>query len=409
MSLDDSETAQRLRDFATTHWGDAWKGASVSAIEHRLARTLTDHAIRSQDREPSPSLATCEKVPTISDHPEESPDYAETVEELGYVSDATDAIRAALGRDRDRQEKVLALVQAGEVAHAKRLATCKRKSVQLECGHCGSDENFVPMSCGSRLCEDCMNEKMGEVAGQYLPVVENWENPTMIRLSLDRRVKPERVEQAVDALRGAFGRLRRRKVPHDGDGWSWTHWRMLLCANGAVGLAKRLDRERQEGRWVPVEDVIRSGFYGIDIKQKEDGRLNVHMHVLADVPWFPQSALSELWDDLVDAPVVDIRQISSRGSNDEESALMEVIGYAAKAPEYESVEDEVEYFQALKGSKLVQPFGDLHGNTPDSGLPMYCCTCEESPEKWLYLGVVEDGGTCTVGVGSPPDGDRPPP
>jgi hypothetical protein len=170
-----------------------------------------------------------------------------------------------------------------------------------------------------------------------------------------------------------------------------------------------LDRERQEGRWVPVEDVIRSGFYGIDIKQKEDGRLNVHMHVLADVPWFPQSALSELWDDLVDAPVVDIRQISSRGSNDEESALMEVIGYAAKAPEYESVEDEVEYFQALKGSKLVQPFGDLHGNTPDSGLPMYCCTCEESPEQWLYLGVVEDGGTCTVGVGSPPDGDRPPP
>jgi len=187
MALDDSETAQRLRDFATTHWGDAWKGASVDAIETRLERTLADHSDSSQDREPSSSLATCEKVPTISDQPEESPDYAETAEDLEYVSDATEAVRASVSRSRDRQRKVVALIEAGEVAHAKRLATCKRKSVQLECGHCGSDGNYVPMSCGSRLCEDCMNEKMGEVAGQYLPVVEDWENPTMMRLSLDHR------------------------------------------------------------------------------------------------------------------------------------------------------------------------------------------------------------------------------
>jgi hypothetical protein len=409
MSVHDTQKAQELREYATTHWGDTWKTASVAAIESRIESLQTDGSDSSQTGEPTTSLATCEKVPTISSDSEPSGGYPETIEEAGYVSDATEAIHESLARSRRRQEKVLALIQAGEVAHAKRLVACKRKSVQLECGHCGSDDNYVPVSCGSRLCPDCMNEKMGQVAGQYLPVVEEWDNPTMIRLSLDRRVEPEQVERAVDALRGAFGRLRRRKVPHDGDGWSWTHWKELLRVSGARRLAMHLDQERKEGRWVPVEEIIRSGFYGIDIKQGKDGTLNVHMHVLADVPYFPQAALSELWDDLVDAPVVDIRRVDQHGKNDEESALMEVIGYAAKAPEYDDVEDEVAYLKALKGSKLIQPFGELHGNTPEGGLPIFCGTCDKSPDGWRYLGIVEDGGTCTVGIGSPADGDRPPP
>jgi len=364
-------------------------------------------ALVTADREPLPSLATCEKVPTSPENDDPSGDYALTADELGYVSDATEALRMVVSRDRDRQEKVTELIQAGEVAHAKRVATCRRKSVQLECGHCGDDENYVPVHCGSRLCEDCMNKKMGEVVGQYLPVVESWEHPTMLRLSLDHRVQPERVEQAVDALRGAFGRLRRRKVGHDGDGWSWTHWKQILRARGEHQLALRLDHERAEGRSIPMDEIVRSGFYGIDIKQKEDGRLNVHMHILADVPYLPQAALSELWDDLTDAPVVDIRRVRQQGDSDEESALMEVIGYAAKPPEYENVEDEVQYLTALKGSKLIQPFGELHGNTPGTPAFLLCHQCGVSPENWMYLGVVDEPYN-TVEVGGV-DGDRPPP
>jgi hypothetical protein len=390
---------------------------AFEAITRKAANIQTD-------REPTPSLANCEKVPT-SESADAAPsggpgkqgdrsvyedppsEYPETASDLNHISDATEAIRLSVSRSRDRQEKVLGLVQAGEVAHAKRLATCGRRSVQLECGHCGSDENFVPVTCGSRLCESCMNEKMGRVAGQYLPVVKNWDHPTMLRLSLPNRVEPERVGTAVDALRGAFGRLRRRKVQVDDE--TFRKWVGILRARDERKLAKRWEMERRRGRGIPMDDIMRSGFYGIDIKQGDDGTLNVHLHVLADVPYLPQSALSELWDDLTDAPVVDIRRVEQEGGSDEESALLEVIGYAAKAPEYESVEDEVAYYEALKGSKLIQPFGDLHGNTPDGGLPMYCCTCEESPADWLYQGYVNDGGTCTVGVGSPPDGDRPPP
>jgi hypothetical protein len=345
-------------------------------------------------REPGPSLATCEKVPTSA--------------ELEVVTDATEALRIAIGRSRERQAKVLELIKVDEVAHAKRLAACGRRSVQLECGDCGSRDNFVPISCGSRLCEDCMNQKMGRVAGQYLPVVESWRHPRMLRLSLPHRVDPDDVEQAVDALRGAFGRLRRRKVPHSGDGWDWEPWRSILRARDEFRLAARWDQERKQGRGIPMDEIMRAGFYGIDLKQGDDGTINVHMHVLADIPYLPQAALSELWDDLIDAPVVDIRQIEDQNGNGRESALMEVIGYAAKPPEYENVEDEIAYFEALKGSKLIQPFGELHGNTPDGGLPMYCCQCERSPDRWRYAGTV-DGRYETVGVGAAPDGDRPPP
>jgi hypothetical protein len=86
---------------------------------------------------------------------------------------------------------------------------------------------------------------------------------------------------------------------------------------------------------------------------------------------------------------------------------MEVIGYAAKPPEYESVEDEVAYLRTLKGSPLIQPFGDLHGNSPDTLSELRCCSCGESPEAWYYLGVVDGHLETAVVHGS--DGDRPPP
>jgi hypothetical protein len=110
-----------------------------------------------------------------------------------------------------------------------------------------------------------------------------------------------------------------------------------------------------------------------------------------------------LWDDLTDAPVVDIRRVDGT----EEGALMDVIGYAAKAPEFESLEDQVAYLQTLKGSKLIQPFGDLHGNTPDVSAMLLCESCGRSPRWWNYRGTV-DGEYTTVEIVTD-QGDRPPP
>jgi len=341
----------------------------------------------------------------------EESEYVNSVEELGYVPDSLEAIQASKGRSRERQRKVLELIRQGEVAHAKRLATCKRKSVELECpdefgaGGCGAT-NYVPVHCDSRLCPDCMNRRMGEKAGQYLPVVENWDHPVMMRLSLDRRVDPDDLERAVDALRGAHGRLRRRVVQTDGE--TWRRWKSVLHARGERELARRWQKRYvNQGKGIPFKEIVSAGFYGIDIKQGDDGTLNVHMHILADCPYLPQAKLSELWDDLVDAPVVDIRRIDTEGESDAESALMEVIGYAAKAPEWDDIEDQVAYFETLKGSKLVQPFGELHGNTPEVLSHLLCGECGMEPKWWNYRGTV-DGRYNTVEVVTG-RGDRPPP
>jgi len=450
---------------------DAWGDDTPSWERRRAQRLLMDFygalcAAAAEARpEPPLSLATCEKVPRIGgadrpsadcvqeDSPEtkaEQPDtlpptvpphdeesgtgedgpglrldgkpaylggsdaepnqHVETAADLERMPVALEAIRASIERSRERQRKVLALIQAGEAVHARRLATCRRKSVQMECpddfgaGGCGSRDNYVPVNCDSRLCPECMKRKMGEKAGQYTPTVDDWDHPTMLRLSLDRRVDPADVERAVDALRGAHGRLRKRKIPPSGDGWSWSEWKRSLRMVGRADLARRWQKRYVDrDRWIPVAEAIPTGFYGIDIKQGRDRTLNVHMHLLADVPWLPQAALSALWDDLTDAPVVDIRRVD--GS--EEGALMEVVGYAAKAPEYEEIEDQVAYLKTLKGSKLIQPFGDLHGNTPPCAAALLCGDCGRTPKWWNYVGTV-DGEYSTMEVIAV-DGDRPPP
>lgn len=389
---------------------DAFGNTARERRHHRLLVPFYGAVCAATAGEPNASLATCEKVPTSGEDTAPSTDYIESADDLDHVPVAVQALRASLSRDRERQRKVIALIQAGEAAHARRLAQCGRQSVQLECGGCGSDENYVPVSCGSRLCPDCMESRMGEKAHQYLPVIEEMEQPTSGRLSLPSRVDPdpESVEQGVDALRGAFGRLRRRVVPPSGDGWEWRDWKRMLRAFGYHDLARRWQKRYvDQGKGIPMDEVMRGGLYGIDIKQKEDGRLNIHMHWIADVPWLPQAALSALWDDLIDAPVVDIRRIDSDGQQDEETALMEVVGYAAKAPEYEDVEDEVAYLLALKGSNLLQPFGDLHGNTPPAPSELMCCTCDRVPRTWKYLGVVDGRYETAMVHGA--DGDRPPP
>lgn len=279
-------------------------------------------------------------------------------------------------------------------------------------GGCGSDDNYLLVSCDSRLCPECQDRVMGQKANQYGVVVAGWEHPTMLRLSLPKRVEPteEAISRAVDALRGAHGSLRRRVIPADGPGWSWQEWKAKLCMVGARDLARRWQKRYvEQGKGIPFKEVVPTGFYGIDLKQGEDGSVYVHMHVLADIPWLPQAALSHLWDELIAAPVVDIRRVDGRGPEDAINAAMEVVAYAAKPPDWETIEGEVAYYQAMKGSKLVQPFGELHGNTPVMPGRLCCADCGEIPPWWNYIGIVNGAYQTMHLMGASADGDRPPP
>jgi hypothetical protein len=372
--------------------------------------------------ESEPSLDTCEQLSRRERNPDTEPDF----EAAREAAQAAEALRASISRSRERQEIVTALVLAGEVAHAERVARCMQQSVQLECptmaGGCGSDDNFTPITCDSRLCPVCMNRAMGRNIEKYRAQIEAMDHPTLLTLTIENVGDPETGKEAVQ---GAFGRLRQRTFPSEGKQgekrYVWAtgddggepadhYWKSALCGAGAFDLARRLQKHYvEQDRQIPWKELVDGGVYGIDIKQQEDGTYNVHLHAICDMPYIPQAALSSVWEDLTGAPVVDVRRIDSRGDLDAESALAEVIGYVTKPPEFESVEDEVEYLTALKGARLVQPFGSLHGNTPRVTGLLRCSTCEVAPRWWNYKGLVDGGYDNMEVAGSSADGDRPPP
>jgi len=259
-----------------------------------------------------------------------------------------------------------------------------------------------------------MDAQIGKKMERYGRVAKDWEDPTFYTLTIEN---VEDAEKGVDAIVGAFRRFRRRRIPVEGDGWCWyrdggddpaTGWKASLLRNGKHDLVRRLQRKYvDEGKQIPVSDLIRGGIYGIDVKQKGPEEWNVHLHVLADAHWIPQAAISAEWEAVTGDPVVDVRRIYGRGGEGVEDALLETLGYACKAPEFESIEDAVGYMQAMKNRRFVQSFGATHGNVPDLEGQLLCERCENTPAWWNYAGVVHEridnmGSTHSADSDDPP-------
>jgi hypothetical protein len=330
-----------------------------------------------------------------------------------------EAIRYALERDDERQGLILSLLARGEVAHACNLATCGRRSTQLQCGACESENNYVPMTCDSRLCPDCRNKSIGENIAKYENHIQEMDNPVLLTLTEQNFEDPI---TGRETLIDHFSKLRRRSIPLSGttvrDGveksWCWwvgtaledvdedqEQWKVELQAQGEHDLVRRLQREYVDyeyeditgthvGRNIPFEELYEGGIYGIDIKQQGPFEYNVHVHVLIDMAYIPQAALSAVWEEITDgSPVVDVRAIYNRASDETiAEAIAETVGYAVKPPEFDDLDKEVEYATAVKGCASVHPFGDVHGLGSDSG-SLVCCDCERTPQEWRYCGKVE--------------------
>lgn len=344
----------------------------------------------------------------------------------GDRANAAEAMLAGISRDRERRVQVEELIRQGDPAHAKRLATCRRQSAELECGDCGG-ENYVPITCKSRLCESCGHDRMGELIGDYAPKAAKWARPALLTLTIPNVEDPAAGKERVQ---NAFARFRRRVVPTTGSSrtgqkrWAWRvgdlegpvtdPWRSQVIRGRGREFAARLEVEYvREGRGIPMEELIGGGLYGIDIKQQESGRFHVHIHALCDLTWTPQPALAEVWRDVTGADdqeageVVDVRRVRGGDRDAVEAGLAEVIGYVAKPPEFESVEEEVEAVLALKGSRLIQPFGSLHGVAVESMAWLECSCCGFVPETWRYNGIVDMlADDLEVRTG---EADRPPP
>ena len=333
---------------------------------------------------------------------------------------APSILSCVLERSQERREKVYRLIECGEFAQARALATCGEMSAQLGCpemgGGCGFEENYVPISCDSRLCPECMRRRIGQLVERYERAVADFRTPVFGTFTVENVTVETAGDlvRGVEAVQGAFGRLRQRTIPPEGstervgsDGnvsrkrWVWKtdggepatdYWRTDLIRAGYRDRADRLEREYvDEGRNIPFKELVDAGIYAIDIKQKGPAEFNIHLHAIMDAAYIPQPALSSVWEDLVPgSPVVDIRRIYDRDGGTVRGALVETVAYACKAPEFESVGDEVNYLKALKGKRMVQPFGELHGNVDDLPPSLCCAECDKMPAWWEYLGVVNE-------------------
>jgi hypothetical protein len=351
--------------------------------------------------------------------------------------------RAIERESQERQETALALLEAGEHSHARRLVSCGQTSVQLQCGCCESDENYIPTTCDSPLCPECRDRRTGQNIAKYRSAVRGMETPVHLTLTKKNYADPVTGrEEMIEDL----GKLRRKTIPFEGEtvretedgetvrkSWSWwdgadvedfegdhEQWKVKLQAQGRHDLVRRLQREyvnyeytnitgTHVGRNIPFDELHDGGLYGVDIKQQEAFRYHIHAHVVIDLAYVPQAALAAAWKDVTDgACVVDVRSIYDRGERDDVAeALAETVGYAVKPPEFESLEDEVEYVTAAKGSPTVHPFGKLHGNAGEvDGL--ICANCEIEPVEWRYLGTVDERRD-TVGKAWDTDRGKDPP
>lgn len=471
-----SSSTPRTEDY----WeAEAWSDVEVDRRTFRLSTefygALCAHAHGDDTPKNHPSLATCERSSTPgasaasaadapvsvsgSDAPGPAADLFDQLTEpeaaalpivfrLG-VDDVDRAVRLVrgggdrltalyevMGRDEERIQKVLALLERDEVGHAVRLATCGRRSVQLECppiaGGCGFEENYVPISCGSRLCPDCTNDNMGRLIEKWKPAVAGMDYPTFGTFTIQNVKDPAKGR---DAVVGAFGRLRQRTIPFEGETvregatkrWCWwrdggrpsERWKVRLQEAGAHELVRHLEDRyvrhewedvtgRHRGRNIPFKELVKGGLYAVDVKQKGPEEFNVHLHVVMDSPYIPQAALSSVWEDLTGDPVVDVRRIYDQTGDGIEDALAETVAYAVKSPEFETVEDSVEFATEMKGKALVHPFGSLHGAASDTGGMLHCAECGNTPSWWNYQGFV-DHAIDNMGKGWETDRGKDPP
>lgn len=471
MSVDEDNRQIHREDYWTEErWDEIepgpdapdWKVRRRHRLLVRFYGALCAFHARDDRPENDPSLATCKSSPTPVgpggreavplSHDLTAPETAALpilfrlgVEDVHRAvrivrggGDRLDAIHNAMGRDEERIEKVLMLLEKDEVAHALRLAGCGQQSVQLGCpedaGGCGSEENYVPIHCGSRLCEDCMNRRIGQTMEKWRSSVAGMEYPAFSTFTIENVEDPVAgTEEIVDA----FAKLRRRTIPFEGETerqgsvkrWCWgsdggkpaDRWRVRLQEAGARDLAAYLESEyvryeyedvtgTHQGRAIPFDELVRGGLYSVDVKEVEPGEYNVHLHTVMDMPFIPQAALSAVWEDVTGDPIVDLRRIYDRSRDGVEDALMETVGYATKAPEFESLEEMVEFTTGTKGKALIHPFGDLHGNGVEFSGLLRCGECDRTPDWWEYLGTVDERRDTmgkdwdTAGENDPPSG-----
>jgi hypothetical protein len=141
---------------------------------------------------------------------------------------------------------------------------------------------------------------------------------------------------------------------------------------------------RRMMRWVYYRAHVRGGLCAIEITNIGNG-WHIHLHVIIDADFLPQRKLSADWNKVAGGRMVDIRP------RDPVTILGYTLKYIGKAPDIYRVDGghgpkrycgpaerwtrEQAYNAALKGIRMVQPFGTMYGKVKPGKRVLTCEAC----------------------------------
>lgn len=181
--------------------------------------------------------------------------------------------------------------------------------------------------CRSRICPTCGPRRADQLRGRVERSVQQIDDARLLTLTL--RSTDEPLAASLQRLREAWTKLRRRKA-----------WKAHV--RGGVSVVEVTYNARTD-RWHP------------------------HLHVVLDGVYWQQKAIAAAWLDATgDSWIVDIRRVPSR-----RALVAYVAKYVAKASQLGRCPDRrrAEHALAMRGVRLCQPFGSLHGSMPKDSPP----------------------------------------
>ena len=201
---------------------------------------------------------------------------------------------------------------------------------------------FVPVRCGDRFrCPECARIAAARLVESFRPRIEAMRHPLFLSLTT-LSVPLGGLSGALKEMLKAWGRLRHQKLFKRVRGGVWS----------------------TEVTWSPVH-----GWH-------------LHLHAIIDGAYIPQGELSEAWEKLTGARVVDIREVKDR-----RRAAREVLKYVCKP--WELDDDQLDEVAAVfKGRRKADSWGSAREVecAPEGEL---CCPRCGKPVRWSEWDFVE--------------------
>lgn len=195
------------------------------------------------------------------------------------------------------------------------------------------------------LCPFCARRRASKMVDKNLPKIET-------AMASEKALKPVMITLTV---KNGFD-LRER----------FTHIR------GAVKRLMEQRRNAHKGQKHTEFAKVAGGIASYEITNNDDQGWHPHVHMICLLTdWIDQKALSREWEELTgDSFIVDIRRIKpkdgGKGGVDIASGLLEVCKYSLKFQDL-TLPDTWHAYNVLRGRRLVQGFGCLHGiEVPDN-------------------------------------------